>query len=219
MGEPSEAGFPAGITKAVLVFFVFIPALAGCVPSSDTEGVRRVLFDGRTLVGWHSAGDGEWSVVDGAIRGLNPEMHWNHLVTDDAGFGDFTATLKWRHVTGNTGIYLRAIEGGRFKMTGLQIELGSGRDGSVMWVSEDDYGFEPGSLSEDASGVIDPDGWNTLEFEVGDGWYKTMINGKTIIDNSAVTKMINARGSLALQMHAGENNEVYFKDIEVSAIP
>ena len=73
----------------------------------------------------------------------------------------------------------------------------------------------PFDSQEANEGLLNAGDWNTLEVEVSENSYKTTINGTLIIDNPNVTEMVNSTGALALQLHSGANNEVYFKDIEV----
>lgn len=73
----------------------------------------KLLFDGRTLRGWHNfRGKGVkpgWSVSQGSLT-LAPGGHGGDIVTDEQ-FGDFELELEWRIARGgNSGIFYRADE-------------------------------------------------------------------------------------------------------------
>src|SRR5688500_3174755 len=84
---------------------------SGTAPPTDAE-TSRLLFDGKTLAGWHAdvpSADGKQNVEptfvarDGVLvsRG-KPE---GHLITDDS-FRDYRLVLEWRwpETPGNNGI-------------------------------------------------------------------------------------------------------------------
>ena len=58
------------------------------------EEVWKLLWDGKTLNGWHVIGKGEWKTVDGAIHATHSKSvaEFGHLVTDKV-YKDFTVRL------------------------------------------------------------------------------------------------------------------------------
>src|SRR4051794_37348916 len=78
----------------------------------ENQPAFKPIFDGKTLTGWHSIGEGQWKVEDGMIVGRHPkEKDFGHLVTDKS-YKDFTARLKFKSVKGNSGLYFRITLGG-----------------------------------------------------------------------------------------------------------
>ncbi|MFN4256195.1 MAG: DUF1080 domain-containing protein [Saprospiraceae bacterium] len=96
------------------------PADNTLTEQEKTEG-WRLLFDGKTLDGWHKYGGAPvgkmWAIADGAIH-LNAVLekdHWQakdggDILTNDA-FENFELRLDWKIDTcGNSGIIYHAVE-------------------------------------------------------------------------------------------------------------
>lgn len=96
------------------------PADNTLTEQEKTEG-WRLLFDGKTLDGWHKYGGAPvgkmWTIADGAIH-LNAVLekdHWQakdggDILTNDA-FENFELRLDWKIDTcGNSGIIYHAVE-------------------------------------------------------------------------------------------------------------
>lgn len=175
---------------------------------------RHTLFNGKDLSGWTTLGTGRWSVSGGAILGRNPDRKWSHLAGDSS-FGDFRLSLQFKNVRGNTGVYFRSEAGGAFGMTGMQIELFPGKDGSVMWVTANAYGWVEETFKAGDSGISRVGDWNTLEVEAKGLDFTVSLNGRTMVSRQNETRL-PARGRIGLQMHDGDDNEVWFKEIVVT---
>src|SRR6185295_5762432 len=82
------------------------------------------IWDGNSFDGWHPIGSGDWTVAEGVITGKHAQNNaeFGHLVTDGI-YKDFTVRLKYKSVTGNSGLYFR-IEEKRFSdISGLKAEI------------------------------------------------------------------------------------------------
>src|SRR5690606_37433125 len=80
------------------------------------------LFDGKTLDGW--AGDKRyWKVEDGVIVGKNPDNSGEQFLRTAKTFDNFVLRLKFRHITGNSGVNFRShtVPGGF--LAGPQAEI------------------------------------------------------------------------------------------------
>ncbi len=109
-----------------------LPEIAGCVDwfhrtASDLAvSTWEYLFDGKNLGAW----DGEpqlWSVKDGFIRGEttpeNPARGNTFLVYRGGAFGDFHLNLKFRILSGNSGVQYRSKEFAKWRISGYQAEV------------------------------------------------------------------------------------------------
>ncbi len=100
----------------------FMAILAGSVGAQEarmntlTEAERaagwRLLFDGRTTIGWRGyLMDGMpegWQVVDGALTRVSRARD---IITTEK-FGNFELSLEWKvDPGGNSGVFYRAVEG------------------------------------------------------------------------------------------------------------
>jgi len=84
--------------------------------SLERQAGWELLFDGRSLAGWHAFGrqstpqtEGGWEVTDGCLH-LRAGRRGGDLATD-RDFGDFELELEWRVAPGaNSGIKYRVLE-------------------------------------------------------------------------------------------------------------
>jgi hypothetical protein len=84
------------------------------------------LFDGATLQGWRTLGNGSWTVKDGAIaaRQTPANSHFTHLISDTVA-KDFRVTFLFRSAKGNAGFFFRMKEPGADpdKLAGVQVVI------------------------------------------------------------------------------------------------
>ena len=197
-------GAPISLTRAV--------AAAEDKPGS-AEGKWKPLFDGKTLAGWHPIGQGEWTVKDGAILGRNKKANdFGHLVSD-ASYTDFTVRMKYKSVAGNSGFYFRIKPEGGSGVSGFQAEIdpkvdvgGLYETNGRAWVSQ--------PTPEQVKTWFKPGEWNEMTVAAKGRDITVTVNGKT----SAELKNDPGKwteGPFALQLHGGQDCEVWFKDIEL----
>jgi hypothetical protein len=188
------------------------PAVAQERPQTWTP-----LFDGKTLTGWHQVGDGKWTVEDGAIIGKTQEAAKLYgLLVSDGVYHDFTVRLKFKSIKGNSGFYIRTVLEAPDKAHGLQIEVDPRNNSGGIYES---YGraWIAKPSPEAFARYFKPDDWNELTVAAYGGNVKVTVNGTT----SAELKDDPSRpaGQLAMQMHAGNEMLVMFKDIEILGSP
>lgn len=176
----------------------------------------RPLWDGRTLEGWHAMGKGRWEIVDGAIRGTHEkaEPEFSHLVTDRV-FTNFIVRLQYKAVRGNSGLYFRIEEKGYSGVSGFQAEIDPVQDAGGLyetngrsWVSK--------PKAADVKRWFKPGEWNEMTVTARGGDITVTVNG---IQSAALKNDPGRRqGRLALQVHGGQDCEVWFRHIEVSEL-
>lgn len=192
---------------------ILLLAITLC-PIATRAAEWRPLWDGRTLHGWHIIGKGSWKIEDGAIHATNgkAEKEFGHLVSD-RDFTDFTIRLKYKAIKGNSGLYFRVAEKGFSGVTGFQAEIDPEKDGGGLyetngrsWVSQ--------PRPEDVKTWDKPGQWNEMTVSARGGNIIVTVNGK----KSAELKNDPGRasGRFALQVHGGQDVDVWFKDIEIS---
>jgi len=88
------------------------------------------LFNGEDLAGWHALPGGKWEVRDGVIVGSNVASDGRHgLLLSDEVYKDFTVRLKFKAVSGNSGLYFRAEKvDGPVGVHGFQAEIDASND-------------------------------------------------------------------------------------------
>ena len=199
-----------------------LAALALCLTAALARGQNpsqtwTPLFDGKSLTGWHHFGEGKWVVEDGAIVGRTQQAAKLYsLLVSDAVYHDFTVRLKFKSLKGNSGFYIRTVLKSPDEAHGLQIEVDPrSNSGGIYesyrraWIARPDR--------ETYAKAFKPDDWNELTIAAYGPSVKVTLNGVT----TAELKDDPSRpaGQLAMQMHAGNEMLVMFKDIEIQGQP
>jgi hypothetical protein len=185
--------------------------------SADKPGKWRPLFDGKTLNGWHHFGEGKWVVEDGAIVGKTDKASKLYsLLISDGVYHDFTVRFKFKSIQGNSGFYIRVVTEDPDKAHGLQIEVDPRKNPGGIYESYRRQWVDKWT-PEEAAKHFKPDDWNEVVIAAYGGDVKVTVNGGT----SAELKNDPSRpaGQIAMQMHSGNEMLVYFKDIEIKAVP
>lgn len=175
--------------------------------------VWKPAWNGRDFSDAHIIGKGQWKVEDGVIHGTHSatEKEFSHLVSDNT-VSDFVVRLKYKAVKGNSGFYFRTEETGASGVSGFQAEIDAEKDAAGLyetngraWVSQ--------PTAEQVSRSFKPQDWNTMTVYALGRHIATDLNGVRIAelrDDPGRTE-----GHLALQLHGGQDVDVYFKDLEI----
>jgi len=173
----------------------------------------KPLWDGKTTAGWHEIGKGKWAIEQGAIVGRHEaaEGEFCHLVTDRE-FKDFTVRLKYKSVRGNSGLYFRIEEKGGSGVSGFQAEIDPANDaGGLYETNGRAWVVQP--TPEQVKTWFKPGEWNAMSVTAIGGNVMVHVNG---IRSAAIVDAPGRReGRIALQLHGGQEGEVWFKDIEI----
>ena len=174
----------------------------------------KPLWDGKSFNGWHVIGKGDWKIEDGAIHGTHAktENDFGHLVTDRS-FTNFILRVKYKTIKGNSGVYFRIEEKGFSGVSGFQAEIDPTQDAGGLyetngraWVSK--------PTAEQVKTWFKPGEWNEMTVSARGRDIIVTVNGK----KSAELKNDPGRlsGRIALQVHGGQDCDVWFKDIEIA---
>lgn len=196
--------------------------LAGPLFAGDLENElpgkveMRPLWDGETLDGWEAVGGGEWTIVDGAIRGVSSadEKRHGHLITKQQ-FDDFVLSIEFRAVTGNSGLYFRVEQGNPHGVKGLQAEIDAVKDvGGLYETAGRGWVVQP--TAEQVDQWFLPGEWNKLIVVATGGNVSVHVNGQKsaeLRDDSG-----RAKGYIALQLHGGQEMDVWFRKIRIAEL-
>jgi hypothetical protein len=193
--------------KTILTFVLAFAAL----PLFAAEW--RPLWDGRTLDGWHITGMGDWKIVGDAIRGthVKAEKEFSHLVSDRV-YTNFAVRLKFKTIRGNSGFYFRIEEKGYSGVSGFQAEISpDGDTGGLYETNGRSWVSQP--KPADVKKWHHVGEWTDMTIRANGGDITVTVNGQT----SAALKGDPGRafGRFALRVHADQDVEVWFKDIEI----
>ncbi|MEC7850578.1 MAG: DUF1080 domain-containing protein [Bacteroidota bacterium] len=193
----------------VQIFLLFILSL-------NPIDKSKLLFNGKDLDGWKVYGTEKWYVQDGElVCESGPNKEYGYLATNQ-NYKNFILELDFfQESDGNSGVFFRSsIEG--TKISGWQVEVAPpGLHSGGIYES---YGR--GWLiktSKKYDDIIKMMSWNKMKIKVLNENITTWINGKKMIQISD-SKIGEANGSIALQIHDGGGIKVRWRNIRVKEI-
>ena len=171
------------------------------------------LFNGKDLTGWEPVGKEKWVVEEGTIHGEALGKDYGYLQTAKS-YTDFHLALRFKcEGTGNSGVFFHVgFKPGTADVSqGLQFEIdcrigqhtggiyGDGR-AWIVWPSPEN------------ELVVRKDEWNEYLLKVEGNRYVSRLNGVPMVDFTD-PKPKSFDGPIALQLHAGGQGNMRFKDI------
>ena len=198
-------------TLSVLLTFTFT---IGGFSQQNTELVS--LFNGVDLSGWTIHGTEKWYVEDGDLVCENgPDNEYGYLSTDEY-YDDFVLTLEYKQESnGNSGVFFRSTLDGII-INGWQVEISPpGHDTGGIYES---YGrgwlIKPDPIKDKSLKYGD---WNSMKIMVKGDNVKTWLNGVEMI-HIKDQKIGKGKGSIALQIHAGDDVKVRWRNIKLEKL-
>lgn len=193
----------------VQIFLLFILSL-------NPIDKSKLLFNGKDLDGWKIYGTEKWYVQDGElVCESGPNKEYGYLATNQ-NYKNFILELDFfQESDGNSGVFFRSsIEG--TKISGWQVEVAPpGLHSGGIYES---YGrgwlIKPNKKYDD---IVKMMSWNKMKIKVLNENITTWINGKKMIQISD-SKIGEANGSIALQIHDGGGIKVRWRNIRVKEI-
>lgn len=198
-------------TLSVLLTFTFT---IGGFSQQNTESVS--LFNGVDLSGWTIHGTEKWYVEDGDLVCENgSDNEYGYLSTDEY-YDDFVLTLEYKQESnGNSGVFFRSTLDGII-INGWQVEISPpGHDTGGIYES---YGrgwlIKPDPIKDKNLKYGD---WNSMKIMVMGDNVKTWLNGVEMIHIND-QKIGEGKGSIALQIHAGDDVKVRWRNIKLEKL-
>jgi hypothetical protein len=198
-------------TLSVLLTFTFT---IGGFSQQNIESVS--LFNGVDLSGWTIHGTEKWYVEDGDLVCENgSDNEYGYLSTDEY-YDDFILTLEYKQESnGNSGVFFRSTLDGII-INGWQVEISPpGHDTGGIYES---YGrgwlIKPDPIKDKSLKYGD---WNSMKIMVKGDNVKTWLNGVEMIHIND-QKIGEGKGSIALQIHAGDDVKVRWRNIKLEKL-
>ena len=183
------------------------------LPPQAVEQGWVPLFNGKDLAGWKNYGEEKWLVENGEILGQAVTKAYGYLGTEKT-YKDFEMRGKFKaEGTGNSGIFYHASITGT-TINGVQVEVdprpnmhtgGLYETGGRQWI------VWPNPKGEKAMKAGD---WNDVRFSVRGNHVITWVNGVLALDYTDPSPKF-ADGIIALQLHAGGEGRMRFKDLYI----
>ena len=200
------------VSAGVFVFML----TAWCIghAAAEDKAAWKPLMDGKTLAGWHTNGEGEWTVEDGAFVGrANKTKLYGHLVSDKT-FKDFTVRFKFQSPSGDSGFFIRTTMKEPDKTLGLQVQVGPLGSGNGGIYESYGRGWLQRPTLDDEKSFYKTDDWNEMVISAHGNHVVVKVNGVTTADVTD-DKIGQEAGVFALQMHSRTVTLTKFKDIEI----
>lgn len=221
------------------------PLLTLCVISSvradDSNGKFKELFNGRDLAGWE-ADERIWTVEDGLLTGqttADTKLEHNTFAIWTGGeVDDFHLVAEFRlEGDNNSGVQYRSKrnpDNGKYSIVGYQADIHPAANYVGMLYDEGGRGIAaengqhvtlgPGDAKEVKQVNAKPEAadlakWNKLEVIAKGNRLIHKLNGKEtieLIDNDP--KNAEAKGLLALQVHAGPPMKVQYRSVRLNPL-
>jgi hypothetical protein len=214
-------GAPLRTQKRILTGVLVVASIvAGACALTAQEKIKLPgndwisLFNGTDLAGWTKIGDQSWTVEDGLIHGKGLTKAYGYLETEKD-YKDFQLSLRFKCVgDGNSGVFFHTgFKPGSVDTTqGMQFEI----DCKMMHHTAGVYGEDGRGWvvwpSPENEGVVRMGDWNDYLVEVVGNRYRSRLNGVQMVDFTD-PKQSSFDGKIALQLHAGGQGNMQFKDI------
>ena len=178
------------------------------------EHAWRRAWNGESFDGGHIIGQGEWKIEPGGIihaTHSKADPGYGHLVSDMV-LSDFTVRLKFKAVKGNSGYYFRIEENGNSGVSGFQAEIDAEKDVGGLYETNG-RGWVSQPTPDDVKKWFKPQEWNTMTVSARGRRVNVNVNGHKTAE--LMNDPGRTEGYSALQLHGGQDVEVYFKDIEI----
>ena len=195
-----------------LLPLVLLAFVLGC-QHPRTDASPKPIFDGRTLNGWTNRGQANFTVENGIIVGKTGKGGHGWLCTQKT-YGDFVLELEVNITSGNSGVQIRSHINDKDVMVGYQIEVDpSARAWSGGLYEQGRRGWlQDLKKNEPARKAFKVGEWNKYRIVCKGDSIKSWVNDIPVTD---YVDSMDADGLIALQVHAGKNSEVRFRNIRL----
>ena len=189
----------------------FLLLVASNAPAEDGW---KPLCNGTDLTGWTSEPKlDHWSVRDGVIIGKNGAEKQGSMLWTDAKFGDFVLETDFRFEgIVDSGVFIKGLD----YHVNLGISSSLKTDMTCSIYAPKDGEKYPGK----AKGVAEsmkPGDWNHLRIEARGKRITVHLNGREVLAYD--TKALETTGPIGLQVHAGHDMKIEFRNPRIKALP
>lgn len=196
----------------IILFLVFSSILFSC--NQDSKEIIS-LFNGDDLYGWTTYGTEKWYVENGDLVCENgPDNEYGYLSTNEY-YDNFILTLEFKQESnGNSGVFFRSTVEGVI-IDGWQVEISPpGMNTGGIYES---YGREWLITPDPKKENLNYGDWNSMKIMVNGDNVKTWLNGIEMITlNDEIIGQ--GKGSIALQIHAGDDVKVRWRNINLEKL-
>jgi hypothetical protein len=205
-------------------------SLNSLTPQEKKDGFK-LLFNGRNLDGWE--GDPvRWTVKDGNIVGSSDGHPFkvNTFLIHKGTFRNFILKGDIKLRNHNSGIQFRSeqLPGEGWMVRGYQADASEVGDEKSAWGNLYEERLRGRNVMKTpdegwkiAKSLLHRGDWNTYEILADGDHIRLTFNGTVTIDmhDSAMHDSAAAGGIIALQLHAGPEMQVEFRNLKIKELP
>lgn len=196
-----------------------------CLITSFAAAAEPVtLFDGKTFTNWEG-NQKVFRIEDGAIVGgqLKEKIPRNEFLASTKEYKNFELRLKFKVLgddKANAGIQFRSRRiPNHHEMIGYQADLGNGYWGALYDESRRKKMLAGQDKQDEVLKVLKKGEWNDYRIRAEGKRIQLWINGVQSVDYTEPDDAIKQNGFIALQIHAGNPTEAWYKDIVIEELP
>lgn len=201
------------IKQITLIYFILKGMVFPGIIVGNSNNLIN-LFNGVNLDGWTIHGTEKWYIESGELVCENgPDHDYGYLSTVKQ-YKDFDLSLLFKQESdGNSGVFFRSTFEGT-KVSGWQVEVApKGKDTGGIYESYGRGWLE--QIPDHKEMVLAQGSWNKLRVKVIGDHVQTWLNGIKMVDMFD-KKIGKGVGSIALQIHSGDNVRVRWRDIHLT---
>src|SRR3954469_17063577 len=201
-----------------VLFFCFAFA-AKAADSAKTVS----LFDGKTFNGWSGDTNKTFKIMDGAIVGgtLKERIPRNEFLCTTQEYTNFVLTLKFKLVGegANGGVQIRTKKHRMDnEVSGYQADMGDPGWWGALYDESRRNKVLAQSDMEKVNKVLKRNDWNEYKIRAEGKRIQLFVNGVQTVDYTENDPSIEDHGIIAVQIHAGNPSEAWYKDIKIEEL-
>jgi hypothetical protein len=204
------------------LFCVLVFCATFVVRGADA-GKTVSLFDGKTFNGWSGDTNKTFKIVDGAIVGgtLKERIPRNEFLCTTREYTNFVLTLKFKLVGegANGGVQIRTKKHRMDnEVSGYQADMGDPGWWGALYDESRRNKVLAQSDMEKVNKVLKRNDWNEYKIRAEGKRIQLFVNGVQTVDYTENDPAIEDHGIIAVQIHAGNPSEAWYKDIKIEEL-
>jgi hypothetical protein len=220
-----------------ILLLALLPVMAFAQAPADETGFVP-MTNGKDLTGWKKVGgNGEYKVEGAEIVGTGKNVNGNTFLISEKTYKnfDFRFEMKFDTLKGNSGMMFRGLQkdskDGRGQVFGYQCEHDNGMDRAWTaglydearrgWLFPDKAKKEQcAAFTKQGQAVFKPEGWNEVRILCEGKHIQIFLNGEQRVDYTDNDKKDStAEGFFGMQVHAGKQTDVRWRNLRIKELP
>jgi hypothetical protein len=204
-------------------FFIVLLFCGAFVVRAADSGKTMSLFDGKTFNGWSGDTNKTFKIMDGAIVGgtLKERIPRNEFLCTTREYTNFVLTLNFKLVGegANGGVQIRTKKHRMDnEVSGYQADMGDPGWWGALYDESRRNKVLAQSDMEKVNKVLKRNDWNEYKIRAEGKRIQLFVNGVQTVDYTENDPSIEDHGIIAVQIHAGNPSEAWYKDIKIEEL-